>query len=380
MGIGSRFVTSMFEHVEVLLMLVQQTRGMVLLRTCEALGAAVSSSPMLGTVDQVLSHDVIAILWEVFVSYRANEWVRHSCLDTLRTILRGGAQFNQLREAIFSTPILSAVPTLYWNKPQMTRFRALGHMADLCSELVTAAPAHPAVRERLRNHQQWAGVLSFYGSSNQSDDLQCGLDVDQMCSLFGQANALPTSMLSASSSPRRCFMSPARSPGMSDSEHMSSSQSQEQEYFDAGLEDVIEEDEDNEVRLVAEQLHSTELAPSDADLVHDRTPIRMHRPGSKMNSMLNNEEKENSPPPQLQLPDDDEDDTPKKMIVDHQSCRAASSMGDTPQPKLISVSARSRTFYSRDAKSKSPFGKAGSKDEDTDMGMELGGNIAKKLF
>ena len=51
--IGSRFVTSMFEHVEVLLMLVQQTRGMVLLRTCEALGAAVSSSPMLGTVDQV---------------------------------------------------------------------------------------------------------------------------------------------------------------------------------------------------------------------------------------------------------------------------------------------------------------------------------------
>merc|ERR1711865_1090392 len=192
------------------------------------------------------------------------------------------------------------------------------------------------------------GVLSFYGSSTQSDDLQCGLDVDQMCSLFGQANALSTSMLSASSSPRRCFMSPARPPGMSDSEHMSSSQSQEQEYFDAGLEDVIEEDEDNEVRLVAEQLHSTELAPSDADLVHDRTPIRMHRPGSKMNSMnsmLNNEEKENSPPPQL-----------------------------------ISVSARSRTFYSRDAKSKSPFGKAGSKDEDTDMGMELGGNIAKKLF
>ena len=257
----------------------------------------------------------------------------------------------------------------------MTRFKALGHMADLCSELVTAAPAHPAVRERLRNHVQWSKVLSFYGSTQQ-DDLQCGLDVDHMCSLFGQANALPVAMLSASSSPaRRCFMSPARSPGMSDSERMSSSQSQEQEYFDAGLEDVVDEDEDNEVRLVAEQLQSTEIAPSAADLVHDRTPIRMHRPGSKMN----NEEKENSPPPQMQLPED-EDDTPKKMIVDHQSVRTASSMGDTPQPKLISVSARSRTFYSREAKSKSPFGKAGSKDEDTDMGMEIGGNIAKKLF
>jgi len=380
---GSRFVTSMFEHVEVLLMLVQQTRGLVLLRSCEALGAALSCSPMLGTVDQVLSHDIIAIIWEVFVSYRANEWVRHSCLDTFRTILRGGAQFNQLREAIFSTPILSAVPALYWNKPQITRLRALGHMADLCTELVNAAPAHPSVRDRLRNHVQWAKVLSFYGGTQQ-DDLQCGLDVDHMCSLFGQVNALaPTAMLSASSSPRRCFMSPARSPGMSDSERMSSSQSQEQEYFDAGHkdEDPVPEDEDSEVRLVAEQLQSTELAPSDADLVHERTPIRMHRPGSKMmNSMLNNEEKENSPPPELQLPEGDEDDTPKKMIIDHQSVRNASAMGDTPQPKLISVSARSRTFYSREAKSKSPFGKVASKDEDTDMPLEVGSIIAKKLF
>jgi hypothetical protein len=366
----------MLEHVEVLLMMVQQSRGMVLLKSCEALGAAVSNSPMLGTVDQVLSHDIIAIIWDVFVSYRANEWVRHSCLDTFRTLLRGGAQFNQLREALFNSPILSALPALYWNKPQMTRFKALGHMAELCSELVTAGGTHPAVRERLQTHCQWTKVFSFYGGGQQ-DEMQCGLDVDHMCSLFGQAHeTTASSMLSQSNSPaRRCFMSPARSPGMSDSERLSSSQSVEQEYFDAGNDDeAVHEDDDADVRLVTEQLQSTELVPSDADLVHDRTPVRGPRP--KKGNMKNEDQKENSPP---QLPEADEDgDTPKKMVVDHQSVRTASSMGDTPQPKLISVSARSRTFYSREAKSKSPFGK--TKEDGTDMRMDTGDNLAKKLF
>jgi len=374
---SNRFVTGLFEHVEVLIMMVQQTRGMVLLRSCEALGAAVSNSCMLGSVDQVLSHDVIAILFDVFVSYRANEWVRHSCLDTFRTVMRGGVQFNQLREALFSTGILSVVPALYWNKPQMTRFRALGHMADLCSEIVTAATSHPAVRERLRNHVQWAKVLAFYGSSQQ-DEMQCGLDVDHMCTLFGEANALPCT--SRSGSPRRCFMSPARSPGMSDSDRFSSSQSVEQEYFDTLVGhskegEGEEEDEDTEVRLVAEQLQLTDIAPSNADLVHDRTPIRGARPRS---TLLNNEcQKENSPPTQMEA---DEDDTPKKMVVDHQSVRTASAMGDTPQPKLISVSARSRTFYSRDAKSKSPFGKTEKDSSPLSPDGDTSGNVAKKLF
>lgn len=66
------------------------------------------------------------LLIDVFFSYRANEFVRHVILDCFRSVLRGGTQFSQMREMLLQTTLLSAIPTLYRNKPQMKRYGPSG--------------------------------------------------------------------------------------------------------------------------------------------------------------------------------------------------------------------------------------------------------------
>ena len=50
---------------------------------------------------QVIEHRVLDTLVGVMFSYRANEFVRHSILDTFRTLLRGGIQYSKLREGTY---------------------------------------------------------------------------------------------------------------------------------------------------------------------------------------------------------------------------------------------------------------------------------------
>lgn len=255
--------------------------------------------------------------------------------------------------------------------------KALGHMAELCGELISAASKDPAVRSAISCTAQWSKVLTYFNSSQQEDNC-CGLDIDQMVMLFGpspsRAMRDKSQSCSQSTSPVRCFMSPARSPGSSGSQSMS-------------LEYQSDPDDDSEIMLVAEQLETTDLCATDnAEVVHQRTPIRA-RPAPNQ-GLLNpaKQEKENSPPgvPErvgTPIPME-QDDTPKKMVVDHMSVRSSSNFGDTPQPKLISVSARSRTFYAREAKTKSPFGQKNCEKESASSSEESSSDspIAKKLF
>jgi len=251
-------------------------------------------------------------------------------------------------------------------------------------------------------HGEWGQVRARYPRLTPETFPEVGLNIAEMVELFGCDSQPVMALVSPPRAPVRCYVSPnpergsitpesASSPDDTTSPDICMDRPEEEEERVVGLFSTTEdatllryteaedEEEVDEVLLVTGQMESVamdsessdseerchdahdvemvEVNPTAADAVHCRTPI--HKGGSRPSLLGDlieqdenvNKENEHRIAP-LAAPSGL---TPKKIVHMGDGYQAVSGQSDTPVPK---VQARSRTFYSRAAKSKSPFGSA----------------------
>jgi len=383
-----------------------QGRGWVLHKALTLVRALVSSGndTVLQTIE---AHSIIDHMMSSFFCYRCSEFARHVVMGCVRDVLRG-TNYRAKMLLLESSCCLTAVPQAYRNGEKTRHLASLGHISAVLTEILTAAAADSDVGCVVDAHGEWGQVRARYPRPKQ-DEAEIGLDRLEMVELFGVDEA--EVMVSPPRAPVRCFVSPVPergsitpdsvtperkqdddicgSPGEMSPQPLSPTSpvemdddDEEQEFHesqqmpaelpltpfsvndqDSSLlrycEPEAGDEEDANIGHMIGQMESVAVGDNeevDADEVHVRTP--MHKPRGKslfnLDEINDNLDKENQATAEAchRMPSGT---TPKKMVQMGDGYQAVSGHSDTPKPK---VQARARTYYSRAAKSKSPFASA----------------------
>jgi hypothetical protein len=367
-------------------------RSLLLLRTMELVKVLVSSG-FDAVLQSIEAHQIMELVIDAFFSCRSSEFARHVVLGIVREVLRkdSGTFYRPKMLLLESSCLLTEVPKAYHVNAQRTRKQAsLGHIAAVLTEVLAAAGKDSDVGCVVDAHGAWGHVRARYPHPN-ADENDVGLDTAEMVELFGHD---PKEVIvSPPRAPVRCYVSPVPDRGSvtpDSSPEKVEKPIQEVElgglvvgeedktllrYSEEPMEEEGETNEDDEVMLVTGQLQNVivgsyptntnvlENQPEEvpfletsADVVHPRTPIHKQRPTHSLIELADIEESENKEncdtegEPVANLGGGN---TPKKIVHMGDGYHAVSGQSDTPKPK---VQARSRTYYSRAAKTKSPFG------------------------
>jgi len=356
-----------------------QTKSLVLWRTLDLVRVLVTSDFEM-VLQSLEAHDIMGHTMEAYFADRSSEFARHVVLATVKSVLRG-SNYHAKMLIVESSSLLSGIPNAYREVEQTKRQASLGHHAAVLTEVLAAAHKDSDVGCVVDAHGEWGQVRARYPSASV-DDNEIGLNVPDMLVLWPGAEAV--NIMSPPRAPVRCFASPGVEVNQSITPDASPARSEEDDICmdnnhgismfgnddDATIlryEDAEEGEVEDEVMLVAGMesvgMHETvEFNETAADAVHPRTPIGGARPKRNMNleglaqvldMNVDTDDKENAGKTAA-------GSTPKKMVHSDGGYKSVSGQSDTPKPK---VKPQSRTYYSRAAKSKSPFaaGESGGK-------------------